>query len=51
MKFVLLWSDALVFLLCIPNILGLYLLAPRVVEELNGYMARVRSGAIKKYRP
>jgi AGCS family alanine or glycine:cation symporter len=30
-------SDALVFLICIPNILGLYFLAPVVKAELNSY--------------
>lgn len=42
-------SDALVFLICVPNILGLYVLAPIVKQELNSYLARIESGEIKKY--
>lgn len=43
-------SDALVFLICVPNILGLYFLAPIVKRELNAYMADLNSGKIKKYK-
>jgi AGCS family alanine or glycine:cation symporter len=43
-------SDALVFLICVPNILGLYFLAPIVKREMNSYFARVESGEIKKYK-
>ena len=43
-------SDALVFLICLPNIFGLYLLAPKVKAEMERYFARVRSGEIKRYR-
>ncbi|MEE4297989.1 MAG: alanine/glycine:cation symporter family protein [Pseudomonadales bacterium] len=31
------FSDAMVFLICVPNIIGLYLLAPRVREEVVRY--------------
>jgi AGCS family alanine or glycine:cation symporter len=34
-------SDALVFLICVPNILGLYVLAPVVRRELAGYPERL----------
>ena len=43
-------SDALVFLICVPNILGLYFLAPIVKAEMLSYMARLESGEIKKYK-
>ena len=43
-------SDALVFLICVPNILGLYFLAPVVKAELNSYWSRIQSGEIKKYK-
>jgi AGCS family alanine or glycine:cation symporter len=43
-------SDALVFLICVPNILGLYVLAPIVKQELTGYMGRIRRGEIKRHR-
>jgi AGCS family alanine or glycine:cation symporter len=42
-------SDALVFLICVPNILGLYFLAPIVKRELNSYRSRLESGEIKKF--
>ena len=31
------FSDALVFLICVPNIIGLYMLAPMVRKELRSY--------------
>jgi AGCS family alanine or glycine:cation symporter len=43
-------SDALVFLICVPNILGLYFLAPIVKREMNSYFARIESGEIKKFK-
>lgn len=43
-------SDALVFLICVPNILGLYILAPIVKRELDAYMDKIRSGEIKKFK-
>jgi len=44
------FSDAMIFLMCIPNILGIYFLAPIVKRELKSYFARVESGEIKNYR-
>ena len=35
------FSDALVFLICVPNLIGLYVLAPVVQRELTGYRARL----------
>lgn len=43
-------SDALVFLICVPNILGLYVLAPIVKRELHSYLARIESGEIKRFK-
>ncbi|WP_423908073.1 alanine/glycine:cation symporter family protein [Candidatus Spongiihabitans sp.] len=43
-------SDALVFLICVPNILGLYFLAPTVKMEMDSYFARVSSGEIRKFK-
>lgn len=43
-------SDALVFLICVPNILGLYFLAPIVKRELDSYFARINSGEIRKFK-
>lgn len=44
------FSDAMIFAMCIPNILGIYFLAPIVKREMKSYMARVKSGEIKNYR-
>jgi len=43
-------SDALVFLICVPNILGLYFLAPIVKRELDSYMEKICSIEIQKYK-
>ncbi|MGB1141332.1 MAG: alanine/glycine:cation symporter family protein, partial [Halioglobus sp.] len=40
------FSDAMVFLIAIPNILGLYLFAPEVKREIEDYMARVKAGQV-----
>ena len=44
------FSDAMLFAMAIPNILGVYLLAPIVKRELKSYFARVKSGEIRNYR-
>jgi AGCS family alanine or glycine:cation symporter len=44
------FSDALVFVICVPNILGLYLLAPVVKRELRSYRRRLASSEIPNYR-
>jgi AGCS family alanine or glycine:cation symporter len=41
-------SDAMIFLMALPNVLGLYLLAPVVKADLDSYLARLRSGEIRK---
>ena len=43
-------SDALVFLICVPNILGLYFFAPMVKREMKSYFARLDSGEIQKHK-
>lgn len=40
------FSDAMVFLIAIPNILGLYLFAPEVKRDIEDYMARVKAGQV-----
>ena len=37
------FSDAMVFLISVPNILALYLYAPAVKRELNDYLAELKS--------
>ncbi|MCG8614674.1 MAG: alanine:cation symporter family protein, partial [Desulfobacterales bacterium] len=39
-------SDALVFLICVPNVFGLFLLAPLVKAELAVYWDKVKTGEI-----
>jgi len=41
------FSDAMIFALSIPNLIGLYFLAPVVKRELTNYMAKIKSGEIK----
>ena len=43
-------SDAFVFLICVPNILGMYFLAPIVKREFDDYAARLKAGKIKKFK-
>lgn len=44
------FSDAMIFAMCFPNIIGLILLAPKVREYLNSYIAKIKSGEIKKIK-
>ena len=44
------FSDAMIFAMCIPNIVGIYFLAPIVKREMKSYMDRVKSGEIVNYR-
>lgn len=43
------FSDAMIFVMALPNVIGLYLLAPVVKRELDSYFSRVRSGEIRNY--
>ena len=43
------FGDAMIFAMCFPNVLGLYLLMPNVRRALNDYFARVKSGEIKRF--
>ncbi|MAE97005.1 MAG: alanine glycine permease, partial [Deltaproteobacteria bacterium] len=40
LKAILDFSDAMVFVLCVPNVFGLYVLAPVVRRELAAYHSR-----------
>lgn len=44
------FSDAMIFIMSVPNVIGLYLLAPVIRRELNHYMARLDSGEIAPNR-
>ena len=41
------FSDSMIFLMSVPNVIGLYLLGRVLRKEINGYWARVRSGEIE----
>lgn len=44
------FADAIYFLMAVPNVIGLYLLAPVVKRELASYMRRLRAGEIPSNR-
>jgi AGCS family alanine or glycine:cation symporter len=44
------FSDALIFIVALPNILGLYILAPTIKSELENYQKRLKSGEIKNFK-
>jgi AGCS family alanine or glycine:cation symporter len=37
------FADALIFVMAIPNIIGLYILAPDVKKDLQVYMAKLKA--------
>ena len=37
------FSDSMIFAMCLPNIIGLYMLSPVVREELNRFMVKIKS--------
>ncbi|MBM6404441.1 alanine:cation symporter family protein [Phycicoccus sp. CSK15P-2] len=41
-------SDSMIFLMSIPNVVGLYILAPVIRREIQGYFDRVKSGEVKQ---
>ena len=43
------FSDALVFLVALPNILGLYILAPIIKKELRIYQQKLKDGRISAH--
>lgn len=44
------FADAMYFLMAVPNVIGLYLLAPAVRRELKSYFARLARGEIRATR-
>ena len=44
------FSDAAIFAMAVVNIVGLYCLMPVVKRELNSYLERLESGAIKRFK-
>ena len=43
--------DSLYFMMAVPNIIGLYFLAPELKRDIASYRARLKSGDIKSFRP
>ena len=43
------FSDAMIFAMAFPNILGLYFLLPVVKQELNAYWDDYRHGRLQKF--
>ncbi len=41
------FSDSMIFLMSVPNVIGLYLLARVIKAEVNGYWHRIKSGEIQ----
>ena len=44
------FSDALIFVIALPNIFGLYVLAPTIKKELNAYKDRLANGDLINLR-
>ncbi len=44
------FSDAAYFIMAVPNVIGLYLLAPVVKREMDSYFARLARGEIRSNR-
>lgn len=44
------FSDMMILSMGLPNILGLIIMAPEVKRDLKDYLARVKSGEIKRYK-
>ena len=44
------FSDAMIFAMCFPNIIGLYVLAPQVKKDMDSFISRIKSGEIKRYK-
>ncbi len=44
------FADAIYFLMAVPNVIGLYLLAPVVKREMRSYFLRLKTGQIRSSR-
>lgn len=44
------FSDAMIFAMVVPNMIGLIILLPVVKEEVNSYVGKIKSGEIKSYK-
>ena len=44
------FSDAMIFAMVVPNMIGLMILLPVVREEINSYVNKIKTGEIKTYK-
>lgn len=44
------FSDMMILAMAFPNIIGLLILTPEIKRDLNRYMAKLKSGEIKRYK-
>lgn len=44
------FTDAMIFAMSFPNIIGLYLLAPGVKKDLDSYFGKLREGKISRFK-
>jgi AGCS family alanine or glycine:cation symporter len=44
------FSDSMIFIMALPNVIGLYFLMPVVKREVQKYQAKLASGEIRKLR-
>lgn len=44
------FSDAMIFAMVVPNMIGLVILLPEVKKEINSYIGKIKSGEIKAYK-
>lgn len=44
------FSDAMIFAMVVPNMVGLFILLPVVKEEVNDYLGKIRSGEIRSVK-
>lgn len=44
------FGDAMIFAMCFPNVLGLYILLPNVRNAYRNYMERIKSGEIAQHK-
>ncbi len=44
------FSDMMILAMAFPNIIGLYILAPEIIRDLNDYWGKLKSGEIKRFK-
>ena len=44
------FSDSMIFIMALPNVIGLYFLMPVVKREVQKYQAKLANGEIRKLR-